>query len=61
MADPLPDAAAVRLAIKRRFFKYGPSVDEAMVIVDQVLEGRDAEIRRLRGLAAGKTSSEGER
>ena len=52
MADPLPDAAAVRLAIERRFRKFGPSADEAMVIVDTVLEERDREIERLRVLAA---------
>ena len=54
MTTPLPDADAVRLAIRRRFFKYGPSVDEAMVIVRVVLEERDAEIERLRaGNGAG--------
>ena len=56
---PLPDADAVRLALKRRFFKFGPSVDEAMVIVGTVLEDRDREIARLRELA-GQDGSEGE-
>jgi len=48
MADSLPDADAVRLAIKRRFLKYGASVDEAMVIVETALGGRDDVIARLR-------------
>ena len=43
----LPGASAVRRAIERRFLKFGPSVEQAMVIIGAVLEERDAEIRRL--------------
>ena len=59
MTTPLPDAAAVRRALERRFFKFGPTADEAMVIVGTVLEDRDREIARLRELA-GQDGSEGE-
>ena len=48
MADPLPAADAVRLAIERRFRKHGATVDEAMVIVGPVLDWYDDEITRLR-------------
>ena len=44
MTTPLPDPEAVRLAIRRRFLKFGPSADQAMVIVRTVLEDRDAEL-----------------
>ncbi len=56
MTTPLPDTAAVRLAIERRFRKFGPSVDEAMVIVETALGERDDEIRRL-SAACGEDSS----
>ena len=49
-----PDA--VRLAIRRRFLKFGASVDQAMVIVQGVLEERDAEISRLRDELAMTTA-----
>ena len=47
MADSLPDAAAVRRAIKRRFLVHGPSEDEVMAIVGPILDRYDDEIRRL--------------
>ena len=48
----LPDTAAVLRAIERRFRIYGPSVDAAMSVFVPVLEDRDREIVRLRGLLA---------
>ena len=51
MSD-LPDAAAVLRAVERRFRIYGPSVDAAMSVFVPVLEERDEEIERLRGLVA---------
>ena len=60
MTTPLPDTAAVRLAIARRFLKFGPSVDEAMVIVETALGERDAEIRRLRRRPATAARRSGE-
>ena len=45
---PLPAADAVRLALERRFRKFGPSAAEAMVIVETALGGRDDVIARLR-------------
>ena len=53
MTTPLPDAAAVRRAIKRRCMIYGPSEDVVMAIVGPVLEERDAEIARLRDAVEG--------
>ena len=50
MTTPLPDAAAVRRALERRFRIHGPSAEEAMVILGPVLGGRDEELTRLRGL-----------
>jgi hypothetical protein len=47
MTTHLHDPDAVRLALRRRFLKFGPSVDEAMVIVGTVLQERDDEIARL--------------
>ena len=48
----LPDVAAVRRALERRDLVYGLSVDRVMSVVGPVLEERDAEITRLRMLAA---------
>ena len=53
----LPDTAAVLRAIERRFRVFGPSVDAAMSIFVPVLEDRDREIARLRGLLASDESS----
>ena len=44
----LPDAAAVRRALERRDLVYGLTVDQVMSVVGPVLEGRDAEIAKLR-------------
>ena len=59
MADPLPAADAVRLAIERRFRKFGASVEAAMAIVGPVLDWYDDEIRRLTA-ACGESGSEEE-
>ena len=48
MADPLPDADAVRRALERRHLVYGLTVDQVMSVVGPVLEERDREIARLR-------------
>ena len=56
----LPDTAAVLRAIERRFRVFGPSVDAAMSIFVPVLEDRDREIARLRGLLGGKSSDGGD-
>ena len=65
MTTPLPDVAAVRRALERRDLVYGLTVDQVMSVVGPVLEERDAEIGRLRGIVAewvtGKTGSGEER
>lgn len=63
MTVPLPDAAAVRRALQRRFRTHpgvtivpDSAADLAMAIVGPVLEDLLAEIERLRNLADGETT-----
>ena len=59
MTTPLPDADALRRALKRQFLVNGPSVEAAMAIVGPVLDWYDDEIRRLTA-ACGESGSEEE-